>query len=963
MAVLNPILRALRRNRARLCYLEFPILVLYLHFGFAGSASATFTAFESGPVRPVALSPDKATLLVTNIPDAHLEIFDIGDSGLTHRSSVPVGLEPVSVVFRSANEAWVVNHLSDSVSIVALDGNPRVIRTLLVGDEPRDIVFAGENRERAFVTTAHRGQNSPVAPEFFEHGVGRADVWVFNSNNLGSSADGDPLAILTLFGDSPRALAVSPDGTSVFAAIFRSGNQTTVVDRVLICEGGAEAGPCEPGGLVPPGIFSAGGLPAPNRNFEGIEQPHVGLIVRHNNESDNFEDELGRNWSMILPFSLPDFDVFQIDALANPPAEKRRYSGVGTTLFNMVLNPATGRVYVSNTEANNEVRFEPNVRGDLHRARVTVIDPDAMTVNARHLNKHIDYDIIPSSPGTKERSLAIPTSMAVSADGDILYVAAYGSRKIGIFSTAELEADTFDPDASQHIELSGGGPAGLALDDERQRLYVLTRFDNTISVIGLAERRETQRILLHNPEPMTIIQGRPFLYDARLTSSNGESACASCHVFGNHDALAWDLGDPNMPVFSRQLPVFTNSGVEEQVVEFHPMKGPMTTQTLRGMATHGAMHWRGDRVGEDPFDENAAFKTFNPPFVGLLGRDSQLNAAEMDAFTRFVLQLVPPPNPVRNLDDSFTAVQEQGRNDYFSLIKDEEGGACDSCHVLDPENGNFGTSGLIIGANDGSIDNAQPFKIPHLRNLYEKVGFFNFAPELLGCQGSDCFLGPQIRGFGQANDGASAVLPTAVDTPELFEFLMAFPSDLKPVVGQQVTLTKTVSGGDVEARINLLTARASLGDCDLIVQASVDGNSRRWLLGSDGRFRSDRETDDPVSGESLRALTGSEMTFLCVPPGSGFRMALDRDEDGFLNADESEVRANPADPTDTPRTGCLGDCDGSGTVTVDEILRGVGIALGNNPVLSCYRFDPNADDVVTVDEIVRSVSAALSGCE
>jgi len=29
---------------------------------------------------------------------------------------------------------------------------------------------------------------------------------------------------------------------------------------------------------------------------------------------------------------------------------------------------------------------------------------------------------------------------------------------------------------------------------------------------------------------------------------------------------------------------------------FHPMKGPMTTQTLRGLVNSGAMHWRGDRA-------------------------------------------------------------------------------------------------------------------------------------------------------------------------------------------------------------------------------------------------------------------------------------------------------------------------------------------------------------------------------
>jgi DNA-binding beta-propeller fold protein YncE len=72
----------------------------------------------------------------------------------------------VAVAARTNQEAWVVNHLSDSVSIVQLDGKEsHVTRTLLVGDEPRDLVFAGPNQSKAFITTAHRGQNSLIDPQ------------------------------------------------------------------------------------------------------------------------------------------------------------------------------------------------------------------------------------------------------------------------------------------------------------------------------------------------------------------------------------------------------------------------------------------------------------------------------------------------------------------------------------------------------------------------------------------------------------------------------------------------------------------------------------------------------------------------------------------------------------------------------------------------------------------------------
>ena len=137
-----------------------PLLVCLL--AAPALAQTDFVTFESGQVRPLALSSDGSTLLAVNTPDNTLEIFSVAAGGLTHTGSVPVGLEPVAVAMpgnlANADEAWVVNHLSDSVSIVDLAASPpRVVRTLLVGDEPRDIVFAGTNRDRAFITTAHRG--------------------------------------------------------------------------------------------------------------------------------------------------------------------------------------------------------------------------------------------------------------------------------------------------------------------------------------------------------------------------------------------------------------------------------------------------------------------------------------------------------------------------------------------------------------------------------------------------------------------------------------------------------------------------------------------------------------------------------------------------------------------------------------------------------------------------------------
>ena len=426
------------------CTRAFP--VLWLLAGLLGaslfmSAASTaappaFTLFESGQVRPLALSPSGTRLFAVNTPDNYLEVYQITDNALQHLTSVPVGLEPVAVAARSDTEVWVVNHLSDSVSIVHLGPfghTGRVVRTLLVGDEPRDLVFAGPDRRRAFITTAHRGQNVPYDPQLTTPGVGRGDVWVFDAAHLGSALGGTPLTILTLFTDTPRALAVTPDGARVYAAGFLTTNRTAVIPDLLVPDG-----------------FGPEGMPGPATNFEGEPAPENSLIVQFN--GSHWVDTLDRTWDDQVKFSLPDKDVFAIDALATPPTLIAGPSGtwgaVGTVLYNMTVNPVSGTVYVSNTEARNLDRFEGpgtfaghSLRGHLHESRITVLSPTGVT--PRHLNTHIDYTACcaPLPNDENAKSLATPTGLAVSADGTTLYVTALSSNKVGVFRTAAARGE------------------------------------------------------------------------------------------------------------------------------------------------------------------------------------------------------------------------------------------------------------------------------------------------------------------------------------------------------------------------------------------------------------------------------------------------------------------------------------------------------------------------------------------
>jgi DNA-binding beta-propeller fold protein YncE len=902
-----------------------------------------FTLFESGQVRPLALAPGGGYLYAVNTPDNRLEVFQVKPSPaqpLKWVGSVKVGLEPVAVAVRGS-QAWVVNHLSDSVSVVDVSDpeKPRVEKTLWVGDEPRDIVFAGPQRRRAFVTTAHRGQNSPIDPQLTTPGVGRADVWVFDANHLG----GGPLTIVSLFADTPRALAVSPDGSKVYAAAFHSGNRTTALEGAFVTDGG----PAAPDGL---------GLPLPTTNFQGIPQPEDGLIVKY--DGAHWRDQAtGRIWDSLIKFNLPDYDVFTINAMSSPPAElpAGKYSGVGTILFNMAVNPASGKVYVSNTEARNEIRFEgpgihggTTVRGRLQQAQITVLSGGV--AQPRHLNKHIDYDACCAALPNAEndRSLSQPLDMVFTADGSKVYVAAFGSGKIGVFNSSALENNTFVPNAASHIQLTGGGPTGLALDEGRKRLYVLTRFDNTVSVIDTVSRHELARRPLFNPEPQHVKAGRSFLYDARRTASNGESACGSCHVFGDLDSLAWDLGNPDAEVIPNPGPLIDPSPIPG-AENFQPMKGPMTTQSLRGMANHGPMHWRGDRNGNNEagtssqpdtglFDERQAFSEFNPAFHELLGGPGELSHADMEALTDFVLELTYPPNPIRNLDNSLTPAQARGREHFFqedvTVLNPIAPGAlasCNTCHQLDPaansaygvaKPGFFGSDGRGI-IDTGSLQHA---KVPHLRNMYQKVGMFGIGPlPFLPPDGDYSHQGDQIRGFGFIHNGGvdtlhrflSVVGFSTVQAPGGFDFsnvdslrndvedfLLAFDSNVAPIVGQQITLDR-FSGAGAHQRASLLLDRAAAAECEVVATTQIAGAERSFLyLASHDTFAAGEHLVPPIPEGLLRlAALVSPLTYTCVPVGSGQRIGLDADLDGCYDQTEERRGFDPRNPASRP-PGC-----------------------------------------------------------
>jgi hypothetical protein len=59
---------------------------------------------------------------------------------------------------------------------------------------------------------------------------------------------------------------------------------------------------------------------------------------------------------------------------------------------------------------------------------------------------------------------------------------------------------------------------------------------------------------------------------------------------------------------------------------------------------------------------------------------------------------------------------------------------------------------------------------------------------------------------------------------------------------------------------------------------------------------------------------------------------------------------------------CPGDCDGNGSVAVNELVIGVNISLDRGNVADCRAMDTDSSGTVAVNELVAAVNRALQGC-
>ena len=863
--------------------LGFTLLLLTATSLRAQITITNFFNWETSPVHPVALSPDGTRLVVCNLPDARAEIFDVTSGQPVPLGSVPVGLDPVTVRFRTTTEFWVANYISGSISVVDLP-TMRVVNTFTTSNQPSDIVFAGST-PRAFISCCQ--------PNL---------VQVFNPTTF------QLVTNLTIDGNRPRSMDVSPDGSKVYVAIFESGNASTIIGTGVSL-GVTRANPVNfpfapSDGLDPEPNSGTNFSPAINP-FNTNPPPKVGLIVKKNRAGRWMDDNNG-DWTEFISgtnaaytgrvpgWDMPDHDL----AVINSTNFSISYAcGLMNICMGVAVNPATGIISVIGTDGINNTRFQGVLDGIFIRVNLAQVDPVTLTNIVKDLNSHLTYATPQVSQTERDKSLGDPRGIVWSADGSHGYVTGMGSDNLTV-----IDGNGNRAGLTPTINV-GRGPTGLALDEPRNRLYVYNRFDGSISTVDTTNQTVTNTLPLFDPTPFVITNGRPHIYGTRLTSGLGQAACASCHVDTRFDRLAWDLGDPTdvMKIITSAnfiaTPAVTNN--------YHPMKGPMTTQTLQDIIGHEPFHWRGDRDG---------IEQFTPTFTNLQGSVVGIATNEMADMKAFLATIRIPPNPFRQFDNSLPtnlALPGQftlGRGALPAGSPMPNGNAfngellfrqttnlttsCTTCHTLptglgsDMRFNGVNWLQLPLGTNSAhhigiiELERSQqlPFKAPQLRNMFDKFGM-------------DYLHTNNRAGFGFSHDGSVDTVTRFIQdgfgftsdqqTADLDAFLFSFSgSDLIPgvindgnhspgvasldtpaAVGRQITINSSLGILLITNMVSL--ANASTSRVDLIVKGFEGGIPRGWFYNrTNGLFQSDRRArnrDSRFAPSPRRAWGGTDL--------------------------------------------------------------------------------------------------------
>ncbi len=583
---------------------------------------------------------------------------------------------------------WVVNQDNDSVTVFDAVTHAKV-REIVVGTAPRAIA---------------------VAPNGF--------IWVTNRQSATISViNPDSLAVANTIGlpraSQPYGLAFAPDGAHAFVALGATG-QLVKLDAVSFAQlGSVNVGPnprhisIAPDGSVYVARFIT--PPLPGESTAAV-QTTVGSVDYGGEVVVVDGGALSVTRTIVLRHSdKPDFE--------------NQGRGIPNYLGAPAISPDATHAWVPSKQDNIKrgalrdgtgLNFQSTVRAVSSRI--------ALAAGAEDHAARIDHD-----------NAGVASAAIFDQRGIYLFVALETSREVAVVSAhGGHELFRFDV---------GRAPQALALSADGQRLYVNNFMDRTVGVFDLTPLLNTGAINVPALATLsavgteklsaTVLKGKQLFYDARdpRLARDRYLSCASCHNDGGSDGRVWDL---------------TSMG-----------EGLRNTINLRGRAAgQGHLHWSNNFDELQDFEgqirtlalgtglmSDADFNagTRSQP----LGDPKAGRSADLDALAAYVASLATfDASPYRTTSGALTSAASAGKTVFTNMN-------CGSCHSGTAFSGSGANTLVDIGtikpASGSRLGGALTgIDVPTLRDVWATAPYLH--------DGSAATLGDAVRAHARRDD-------------------------------------------------------------------------------------------------------------------------------------------------------------------------------------------------------------------
>jgi YVTN family beta-propeller protein len=684
-----------------------------------------FQLFESPQENPIVLNATGTRLYVANTTSHTVSVINPSTNVLI--LPIEVGVDPVSLAIRpGANELWVSNHVSDSVSVIDIaPGSPT------------------ENR----VVDTVQSIDAQGATQF----------------------------------DAPVGIAFTADGSKAYVALS-SRNQIAVVDAAArTITGRIQVRSQEPRAIqVRNGLLYVLAFDVGNKTQLGLcltsstTDPNCGLGFSDLVTFATSPNLPGLTKNIVFGNANPNRALFVYRT--DTDAEVAAVTDIGTLNYGLTVS-STGRAFVAATDARNAVNgivapagSRQDVNGD---GNVNLADLEdrmfdnriaATSCTTSGCGAVTITNLEPPNP-TPNTALATPYALAISGDDATLVGTALGSSRVFALDPNSMVIQSrVDLGSTANGDFGQQMPSGIALlsgpGGAPQTAYVLNSLENTVSVIDVSDPANLQVITKFavgsDPTPAAVRRGR-IAFNNAFASSTGTFSCGSCHPDGNTDQLLWRIGGQ----------CFLSGCVAGE-------DEPRTTMPIRGLKNTLPLHWDGT-LG-DPFgggngavgfngaggtdcsltsgngDHDCFRDLVNVSLAGVLceqtpscaigpsGAPGLLTNAERDDMATFLAAVSYPPARSRRIDDtlstasnpvtvmngdgtpsSYTADALDGFRKFFT----DQGG-----QVTDPNTCADSTAGchvlpLTAGTNSSTLNG---FDVPTMRGMTDRFEQFSIAP-------------------------------------------------------------------------------------------------------------------------------------------------------------------------------------------------------------------------------------------